>query len=40
MHVGGVALAAKPHGLWILLVLVSTFTVLAGRWAFRKRQDY
>jgi zinc transporter len=40
MNVGGIALADTPHGLWILVVLVSAFTVLAGRWAFRKRQDY
>ncbi len=40
MNVGGIPLADTPHGFWILVVLVSTFTVLAGRWAFRKRQDY
>ena len=40
MNVGGIPLADAPHGFWILVALVSTFTVLAGRWAFRKRQDY
>jgi zinc transporter len=40
MNVGGIPLAEASHGFWILVALVSTFTVLAGRWAFRKRQDY
>ena len=31
---------ADPEGFWILVALVATFTLLAGRWAFRKRQDY
>nr|WP_110968738.1 transporter [Pseudomonas huaxiensis] len=40
MNVGGVPLADDPHGFWVLVALVATFTVLAGRWAFRKRGDY
>ena len=40
MNVGGVPLAGDPQGFWILVALVATFTVIAGRWAFRKRQDY
>ncbi|WP_248797288.1 transporter [Pseudomonas sp. MWU13-2105] len=40
MNVGGIPLAGDPQGFWILVALVVTFTVLAGRWAFRKRQDY
>ncbi|MDH4560175.1 transporter [Pseudomonas sp. BN411] len=40
MNVGGVPLAGDPHGFWVLVALVATFTVLAGRWAFRKRGDY
>ncbi|QYY32208.1 MULTISPECIES: transporter [Cupriavidus] len=36
MNVGGIPLAEHPHGFWILVALVATFTVLAGRWAFRK----
>ncbi|SDS78575.1 transporter [Pseudomonas fuscovaginae UPB0736] len=40
MNVGGIPLAGDPEGFWILVALVATFTVLAGRWAFRKRQDY
>ncbi|WP_391564022.1 hypothetical protein, partial [Pseudomonas syringae] len=27
-------------GFWILVALVATFTLVAGRWAFRKRGDY
>ncbi|MDN3577146.1 transporter [Chitinimonas viridis] len=37
MNVGGVPLADHPSGFWILVVLVATFTLLAGWWAFRKR---
>ena len=40
MNVGGVPLSGDPEGFWILVALVATFTVIAGRWAFRKRQDY
>ncbi|MEH3022729.1 MAG: transporter [Pseudomonas oryzihabitans] len=39
MNVGGIPLADSPHGFWILVALVATFTVLAGRLAFRKRGD-
>jgi zinc transporter len=38
MNVGGIPLADHPHGFWVLVVLVASFTVLAGRWAFRKQQ--
>ncbi|WP_213877779.1 transporter [Pseudomonas sp. dw_358] len=37
MNVGGVPLSADPHGFWILVALVVTFTLIAGRWAFKKR---
>ena len=40
MNVGGIPLAGDAQGFWVLVALVSTFTVLAGRWGFRKRQDY
>ena len=40
MNVGGVPLADNPHGFWLLVALVATFTALAGRWAFRKRSDF
>ncbi len=40
MNVGGVPLSQDPEGFWILVALVATFTVIAGRWAFRKRKDY
>jgi len=39
MNVGGVPLADDPEGFWILVALVVTFTALAWRWAFRKRND-
>ncbi len=37
MNVGGVPLADNPHGFWLLVALVAGFTLLAARWAFRKR---
>jgi zinc transporter len=40
MNVGGIPFANEPHGFWILAILVASFTLLAGRWAFRKRNDY
>jgi len=40
MNVGGIPLADHPHGFWVLVVLVASFTVLAGRWAFRKQGSY
>lgn len=40
MNVGGVPLSANPHGFWILVVVVATFTVFVGRWAFKKPSDY
>ena len=33
----GIPLAGHPHGFWVLVALVASFTVLAGRWAFRKQ---
>jgi len=38
MNVGGIPLAEHPHGFWVLVALVASFTVLAGRWAFRKQE--
>jgi zinc transporter len=40
MNVGGIPLASDPHGFWVLVALVATFTFIAGRWAFRKSRDY
>jgi zinc transporter len=37
MNVGGVPLANHPHGFWVLVVLVASFTLLAGWWAFRRQ---
>jgi zinc transporter len=39
MNVGGIPLASDPHGFWVLVALVATFTFIAGRWAFRKNRD-
>lgn len=38
MNVGGIPLADHPHGFWLLVAVVASFTALAGRWAFRKQQ--
>ena len=37
MNVGGIPLAQHPEGFWIIILIIATFTVLAGWWAFRKR---
>lgn len=39
MNVGGVPLSDHPHGFWILVLLVASFTGLAGWWAFHRRDD-
>jgi zinc transporter len=36
MNVGGIPLAENHHGFWLLVLIVATFTVLAGWWAFRR----
>ncbi|MES2106485.1 MAG: transporter [Pseudomonadota bacterium] len=38
MNVGGVPLAQHPSGFWIVVVIVATFTVIAGWLAFRRRE--
>jgi len=40
MNVGGIPLASDPHGFWVLVAFVATFTFIAGRWAFRKSRDF
>ena len=37
MNVGGVPLADNPHGFWIVVAIVVTFTVVAGWLALRKK---
>jgi zinc transporter len=32
-----VPLANHPHGFWVLVALVASFTLLAGWWAFRRQ---
>jgi zinc transporter len=39
MNVGGIPLAQSPHGFWIVVAIIVTFTLVAGWFAFRKRQD-
>ena len=39
MNVGGVPLASDPEGFWILVAIVATFTLIVGRWAFRRNRD-
>lgn len=38
MNVGGIPLANNSHGFLLLVMIVLSFTVLAGWWAFRRRQ--
>ena len=37
MNVGGIPLAQDPHGFWVIVALIITFTALAVWFAFRKR---
>lgn len=37
MNVGGIPLAQSPYGFWTIVAMVVTFTVLAGYFAFRRR---
>ena len=39
MNVGGIPLAQEPHGFLIIVVIIMSFTVLAGWIAFRKKKD-
>jgi zinc transporter len=39
MNVGGVPLAQHPNGFWIVVVIVLSFTALAGWMALRKQRD-
>ncbi len=39
MNVGGIPLADHPHGFWIVVAVVVSFTVLAGWIAFRQTRD-
>ncbi|GAB5094661.1 transporter [Caballeronia sp. HLA56] len=39
MNVGGIPLAENHHGFWLLVLIVASFTVLAGWWAFRRRRN-
>lgn len=39
MNVGGIPLSEDPHGFWIIVAIVLTFTVIAGTWAFRRQSD-
>ncbi|SMC22729.1 zinc transporter [Andreprevotia lacus DSM 23236] len=40
MNVGGIPLSQHPHGFWVLVALVASFTWLAGWWAFRKQRQF
>ncbi len=37
MNVGGIPLADNPHGFYVIVAIIATFTMLAGWLAFRKR---
>ncbi|MCC3704230.1 transporter [Rouxiella badensis] len=39
MNVGGIPLASNPHGFVLLVLVVALFTVIAGWFALRKRDD-
>lgn len=37
MNVGGIPLAENRHGFWVMVLMVVSFTGLAGWWGFRRR---
>lgn len=39
MNVGGIPLAEDKHGFWVIVSIVASFTVIAGRWAFKDKGD-
>ncbi|SAL13066.1 Mg2 transporter protein CorA family protein [Caballeronia telluris] len=39
MNVGGIPFAENHHGFWLMVLIVASFTVLAGWWLFRRRRD-
>ncbi|NGZ83647.1 transporter [Duganella aceris] len=38
MNVGGIPLADAPHGFWVVVAIVASFTVIAGLVAFRRQR--
>jgi len=39
MNVGGIPLNEHPHGFWIVVAIIASFTAVAAWFAFRNRQD-
>jgi zinc transporter len=39
MNVGGIPLADHPHGFWIVVAIIATFTAVAAVLAFRQPRD-
>jgi zinc transporter len=39
MNVGGIPLAENRHGFWVMVLMVVSFTALAGWWGFRRRAN-
>lgn len=39
MNVGGIPLASNHHGFILLVVIVGAFTLMAGWYAFKRRDD-
>ena len=39
MNVGGIPLAASPHGFWIVVAIIITFTLIAAWMAFLRPRD-
>jgi len=39
MNVGGIPLAQSEHGFLVVVVIVASFTVIAGWLAFRRQRD-
>ncbi len=39
MNVGGIPLASAPHGFWVVVAIVASFTSIAAALAFRRQHD-
>jgi zinc transporter len=39
MNVGGIPLADHPHGFWVIVAIIISFTLIAGGVAFRQTRE-
>ena len=39
MNVGGIPLTDSPHGFWVIVLIVASFTAVAVYWVFGRGRD-